>query len=320
MLPVRESGNGRPVAGVRTSRRTQLRPVTRATAPTTVTVRPAAARSSPRQDRRPRPATRARRRTRARAGTGRSATSHFVRKAAPSSGAEEDQPARVPGASGPDRDVCRGRQQEREQRVGVVEPGEDEDDGRRGEDGRRDEGGEPPGDEAHGEREKEDGRQGLEELGKGDAPRVEPEDPDGEGHRPEREGWLVRRRHGGEVGGREEGGPPAHRTGLGDRGVVLVHPAEGGKPPAVEERCAREDEPEEEPVRPGAAPGRISAHAARVVPVPADLLPAGSTPAVEMLRVRCQRAGSTSSTRMPPASLGWMKLTRELEVPRLASG
>ena len=31
-------------------------------------------------------------------------------------------------------------------------------------------------------------------------------------------------------------------------------------------------------------------------------------------------AGSTSSTRMPRASLGWMKFTRELLVPRLASG
>ena len=31
-------------------------------------------------------------------------------------------------------------------------------------------------------------------------------------------------------------------------------------------------------------------------------------------------AGSTSSTRMPPASLGWMKFTRELLVPRFASG
>ena len=31
-------------------------------------------------------------------------------------------------------------------------------------------------------------------------------------------------------------------------------------------------------------------------------------------------AGSTSSTRMPRASLGWMKFTRELLVPRLGSG
>ena len=92
------------------------------------------------------------------------------------------------------------------------------------------------------------GRHALERLRHQDAPRREPEDPDRQAHRPQRERRLVDGDRAGRVGGAEEEGLPRLGAGLRGGGVERVGPAGRPQPPQVEDRGREEQAGERQPL------------------------------------------------------------------------
>ena len=184
---------------------------------------------------------------------------HLRQEREPDEHAGEGEPAgRATGCAGRSRHrgldgaqggVRRPHEQQDEHRVGVVEAEHQHRD--RGQ--RHHRAGEQPG-APRARRTTDRGveqthrRHSLERLRHQDAPRREPEEPDGQAHRPERQRCLVDGDGAGGVGGAEEERLPRLGAGLGGRGVERVRPAGRAQPPQVEDRGREEQTGERQPL------------------------------------------------------------------------
>ena len=184
----------------------------------------------------------------------RNACSILVRNASPTKAPGERQPPdRVPDRL--DRSqggVRRTDQQQGQQRVRVVEP-EHQHRHRRG---RQHDAGEQPGRRRPGRTpdrgvEQPHGRHALKRLRDQQAPGGQPEDPDRQRHRPQRERRLVDGDGVRGVRGAEEERLPRLRPGLRRRGVEAVRPAGRAEPPQVEDAGADQQRDQGRPLPAG---------------------------------------------------------------------